>query len=201
MTQLYICQVNLGKSRNAFYELRQFAAENEIDVALIQEPYTYDGAVKESAPLGARIVQRSSRSTQAAIIVYNKNVTVTQIEQYTDEYVACAQLIVNRAKIYVVSVYCKYSLPIDYFLSKLEKIIAALKNENLIIGVDSNAHSKTWYCKDVDAAGDAVEEFVAIKEIYILNETGNPPTFSTVNGDSNIDLTIVNSKSLIRTTN
>lgn len=58
--------------------------------------------------------------------------------------------------------------------------------------MDSNAHSESWFCRYTDAQGDSLEEFIAGKNVYIHNEVGNPPTFSTINGNSNIDLTVTN---------
>ena len=65
---------------------------------------------------------------------------------------------------------------------------ASIGNHGLLIGMDSNAHSKVWGFRE-DSRGEMILEFVAKHNLYIEN-VGKEMTFSSPLGSSVIDLTI-----------
>jgi hypothetical protein len=71
-----------------------------------------------------------------------------------------------------------------------------LKGQGLLIAVDSNTRSKTWYDTITNQRGKVLEEFLTIYNLHIVNERSEP-TFEKTRGSSYVDLTIVNNQ-LIR---
>lgn len=182
-------QVNAQRSLNVAHEVRKMVSENRIDVATIQEPYLYKGQVKGYAPMSAKIVQNhKDQETKAAIIIYNDSITVTQLEQFKNEHIVCAHLKTKEGSFYIVLIYCQFSYKIKGFLTKLQEIIRKLGENKIIITGDFK--SVLWYNKETDEKGEKLEEFVSENDLIIINKEGNPSTFWTVNGSSNIDITL-----------
>lgn len=94
---------------------------------------------------------------------------------------------------YVVSLYCPPLEDIAVSLLSLRRIHDALGPARIIVGVDINASSPLWFSSDSDRRGQLVEDFLAELRWLVRNELGNPSTFSTINGQSNVDLTISSS--------
>ena len=66
------------------------------------------------------------------------------------------------------------------------------KSVPIVIGMDSNAHSKAlWGSSDTNARGLTLEDFVSTFNLVVLN-TGSTPTFKTCRAESVIDVTLVN---------
>lgn len=98
-----IVQINAQRSIKVANELRKTVEEKNIDVLILQEPYLYKKQVKGYSPLTAKIVQNNDdKESKAAIIIYNKEITVTQLEQYKSEHIVCAHLKTNEESIYIV---------------------------------------------------------------------------------------------------
>jgi hypothetical protein len=64
--------------------------------------------------------------------------------------------------------------------------------------MDSNVRSILWHDTLTNTRGRILEEFIASKQQYIMNEEGNNTTFRNRIGASNIDLTIINNQLLRR---
>jgi hypothetical protein len=100
---------------------------------------------------------------------------------------------VDGREVYFVSVYFKFSDPVNIHLQGLSNVIDALQGKPLIIGGDFNARSPLWYDRpgtDRSGSGGAVEDFITSYGLNILNGPGQPATFSGPMGDSFIDLTL-----------
>lgn len=187
-----ILQINAQRSKSVASEIRRTIETNKIDVLVVQEPYVYRNKVKGYAPITARVVQnQENMDSKSAIIVYNDSVTVTQLEQFRTEYIVCAHLSSPEHDFYIVSVYCQFSLEVEDYLLQLDDIIEKLGRKKIIIAGDFNAKSRVWFNDETDFKGEKVEEFLIENNLHILNRSNNPPTFWTINGQSNIDLTLV----------
>ena len=64
--------------------------------------------------------------------------------------------------------------------------------------MDSNARSTLWYDTLSNNRGKILEEFIINKQLYIMNEVSTSTTFTNRIGNSNIDLTLINSQLLRR---
>ncbi len=78
----------------------------------------------------------------------------------------------------------------------IERAIEKLKLKSIIISIDSNSHSEVWFDRNNDERGEKVLDFVCNKNLVVLNNNENTPTFDNGRGQSSIDLTITSSNLL-----
>ena len=102
-------------------------------------------------------------------------------------------------KFYGINLYCDITEDIEINIRKIENILNYSKGQGLLISGDSNARSKTWYDKITNPRGKALEDFLTIYNLHIVNYR-TEPTFETTRGSSYVDLTIVNNQLLRRVT-
>jgi len=86
--------------------------------------------------------------------------------------------------------YLDISQQTDDDLLKIEEIIQQAEGAGILIAIDSNSRSTTWYDTLTNTRGRTLEEFLFSHQLHILNE-GEYTTFRSTRGSSNIDLTIV----------
>lgn len=72
---------------------------------------------------------------------------------------------------------------------QIERILEGNPHDNILICIDANAHSPMWFCREEDAKGIELNNFVTRRNLVIHNQPNQPPTHSS---GSNIDLTISN---------
>jgi len=53
----------------------------------------------------------------------------------------CVHVVTETEELYIINIYCQFSLPIEPILQKTERIIDKIKGENILIAMDSNAKS------------------------------------------------------------
>jgi hypothetical protein len=99
-------------------------------------------------------------------------------------------------KFYGISLYFYITEDIEMNIRKAEQILNYLKGHGLLIAVDSNARSKTWYDTITNHRGKVFEEILTIYNLHVVNDRSEP-TLETTRGSSYVDLTIVNNQ-LIR---
>ncbi len=87
--------------------------------------------------------------------------------------------------------YTAPSVPIYDLLTKLDSDLKEIKPYYLIIGGDTNAKSSLWFSSTNNRRGDELVEFIVQNNLTILNNSSKP-TFMSSFGQSNIDLTLVN---------
>lgn len=74
----------------------------------------------------------------------------------------------------------------------LQQIQDALQNEQQgLIGGDFNAKARLWYNAQEDERGEVMEQFLLDTNLQVENTAQPYTTFSTINGESNIDLTLI----------
>jgi len=100
----------------------------------------------------------------------------------------------GQTHFYAASIYLDYD-PTEHNIKIIEKIVKFTKGEKLIIAIDSNSLSTTWYYVLTNSRGKALQEFFASNQLHIINEE-RTMTFHSSRGSSNIDLTIVNNQML-----
>ena len=88
---------------------------------------------------------------------------------------------------YIVSMYC--DIKHHYLPEEIYKLLRENPEANVVIGMDSNAHSPMWGCKDTNKRGELVEEFIVLHNLMVCNQ-GAKPTFVTSRANSIIDLTL-----------
>lgn len=110
----------------------------------------------------------------------------------------CVWLKGDFGEMYVVSVYCQYGKDIEPYVAYLSSVCEIARGKCLLIGMDANAVSPLWFSKGEGGSrqgamrGRVLEEWITVNGINVLNEPCESYTFSGPNGESDIDVTLVN---------
>ena len=81
-------------------------------------------------------------------------------------------------------------------MATVEEILQFTNGAKLIIAVDTNCRSTTWYDVISNSRGRLLEEFLASNQLHLANQESERFTFENSRGSSNIDLTITNTQLL-----
>jgi hypothetical protein len=195
-TFIKFLQINLQHSRAATNNLIKTIEEDDIDVICIQEPYVINNKVV-GIPRKYRILAHGEGRHRAAIVITNKMIDSILIRQLSDEDAVVMEVVYNKVKIIIVSMYFDIIRQIEDDLNKIEAIMQHAKATGTIIAMESNARSTTWHDRITNHRGRRLEEFLASAQLHILKEDSNLTTHLSSRGSSNIDLTVT-SNSLLR---
>lgn len=197
-TRLICAQLNLRNERLATYEVPIHVTNRKIDILCVTEPYTMKPFGKPhmipGVPTSCKtIIKKSYDKIYSGILVFNADADLLNLEDLNDEYFVSVEYTDDNGSFVVISAYFPPSINIEIMLNRLDNILCKLTGKTIIICMDSNAHSELWglYC-NTDERGRKMEEFIYEKGFVLINNRTEPPTFSTANGESYIDLTLVN---------
>jgi len=176
--KLKVVQINLARTATANEDLLIYAQKENIDLALVQEPYVRYGRLVglEVSPnriiLSPGVHQRGGTNVLhgAAIVVFNPALTVLARNDLTCDNFAVATVSVGEEEeINFISAYFKYREPTRDLIVTLRRIKRECGNR-VLIGADINAFSKNWFSKQTDARGVLVEDFIAEEQLIIANK-------------------------------
>ena len=192
-----ILQVNLGKCHKAHLELTDWMSRTEVDVALVQEPYT--GASNQALGIcGYTVVQNGDLNNRNKTAIYIRNtarISFTHLSHLGNPNVCPVELkLEGQENIVMVSCYVE---PEDEVgipnLRFLEQKILGLRKRKIICG-DFNARSISWGDRVNSRRGNEVEEILNFHDLILANN-GNTPTFERILNqryiNSFIDLTMI----------
>ena len=185
-----IYQHNLRKSSLALITLLDEAWKEGVDILLLQEvPYFNDKITGLPNSLLQYIFYSTpkNRKIYSAILVLNKFLNVTFEAELSNYAFTSIKLCYNHSNLRLISGYLHPENSIVRELHFLDKIICS--PSQTIIGIDSNAHSDMWFNHSTDARGRIFENFIASKNLILLNKPGLP-TWSCGSKSSTIDLTL-----------
>lgn len=194
---LNVIQCNCQRAYAVMCDIGSVMCEHRISVALLQEPYVKDGCVR-GLPMSMDVFACDSGPVKAAVVVNDPNLNVMCVSECTNEYGVCVWLKGDFGELYVVSVYCRFGEDIEPYLLYLDTVRDTVRGKRLLIGMDANAVSPLWFSKgsstgaDREARGRILEEWIVVNEMIVLNEPSEYFTFSGSNGESDIDVTLVN---------
>ncbi|KAG8270119.1 hypothetical protein J6590_049758 [Homalodisca vitripennis] len=122
-------QINLQRSHSAVYQLRQVIAEDELDVVLIQEPYSSVGRL---SGLGLRTKLLCHRTAQegrpwSAVALANSAIEPLRLLQFRTSHFTCAHIDTEIGKLFVISAYLQPSHDIELYLTHLRVILQSLR--------------------------------------------------------------------------
>lgn len=194
---LMIMQVNAGRGRNASAEIRTLSEKGKIQIALVQEPYAVRCKVAGFG-LRARTVAglKNGEYPWAAIVVFDTRLTVMRLSHMCSSHVVCAQVDNGTFDVYLVCAYLQYSHDKGIYIEELRRILTLLRGKRVILCLDANARSPIWYSDKLDDNGEILEELILEMNLYVINEPNNPCTFSSTNGESNIDVSMASSQAI-----
>jgi len=131
--------------------------------------------------------------------VNNKEIDVVLITQLSEEDCIVTEVSYENTKFYAISSYFDITEDIEMNIRKVEHILNYSTGQGLLIAADSNARSETCYDIITNQRGKALEEYLTICNLIIVN-LRTEPTFETTRVSSYVDLTIVNNQLLRRVT-
>ena len=168
-----------------------------MDITCIQEPYTTQHRVT-GVPKQYKTFSTGKTRSRAAVIISNDRLDAMLITQLSDSDTATVKLTSGDLKIILASMYFDREHFLEPALAKIDAILHHAKGLGVIISMDSNARSTLWYDTLSNNRGTILEEFIINKQLYIMNEVSTNTTFTNRIGNSNIDLTLINSQLLRR---
>lgn len=198
-----VAQVNLDRSATATDELRVWLSDHGADIVLIQEPYVVRERICGLGDLRV-LCGGGSGPPMAAVGVWNRALRVTLLSHLSSRHIVVVA--VERdgsAPVYLVSVYCQFSLELTGFLRSLGEALQALRGSEVVIGADTNAWSRLWFSHHFSEFGPAArhrrpwtrgaefEDFILEHDLVVANVPGVEPSFhGAAGGQSNIDVTL-----------
>ena len=188
-----VLQINLQRGQAPSRQLNTTVQEQNIDIALIQEPYVFKDRVCGLAS-SARVIAHHS-NPKTAIAVFNKDLSIFNITTVSSQYTTAIDITLATETITIVSAYIPppSRTPSDDdrdFIAELNETITKLNRKKIIIGTDSNSKSESWGHQYEDPRGRAVRDIISSHSLHLHND-GLTATFHNESGaESFIDLTI-----------
>ena len=122
----------------------QVMVTEEIGIALIQEPYLYQGKL-----LGIisryRIFAAGVGNSRAAVVISDTTIDAILITQLSDNDAVLLEIDNGQTRFYAASIYLDYNDTIGNNIKTIEKIVKFTKGAKLILAIDSNSRSTTWH--------------------------------------------------------
>lgn len=192
-TQLRIVQLNTGRGRETNSDLANMMLARGIQVAIIQEPYTYYNQVTGFNNMRVFVCEDKS----SCIVINDRSLSAMEVPQGRED-VTCVHLKGNFGEAYFVSVYCVFRREIGPYIHALRETLECTRGLPTFIGMDANATSSMWHSKGIRHGnvsarrGRQLEELFQAENLVVINERSEYSTFSGPNGKSDIDVTLAN---------
>jgi hypothetical protein len=176
-------------------QLREYCIQNNIDLALVQEPPIRGARIPGLDHNPIRTIVGSDSRPGSAIVLFNLDIEVLRIDFLSEtNFTVVSVKQKNQKSINFVSAYFKFSIPILNKITKLRNILASLRTDT-VIGMDSNAHSDLWFSPGYNNTGRAkgrkIVDMIRDTLLVVHNTANNPNTYArTEMGTSNIDVTL-----------
>lgn len=192
-TSIKFLQANIQHAKAASAVLcRRVLAEN-IEIAMIQEPYVRCGRICGINLTRSKITYcRSCERPRAALLISN-NVDFLPLPQFINQDMVAVLINIQLSgekQIFVLcSTYCAGDKEIPSY--EMQQLVDFCKQERyqLLLGCDSNAHNLIWGSKDTNYRGECFYEFIQGSGLCMLNQ-GSEPTFSTCIRSEVLDITL-----------
>lgn len=188
-----ILQINLQRSKAASSLTYKIAIDKNINLITIQAPFKVDNKI---AFFGNNLILPNSLKDleiKTGIVVLNKNLDVMLLSQFCSRFLTTAYVKSNTLDFYLISVYVSPTDDLNSALAELGSIVGSLGDVPICICGDFNAKSHIWASPVEDNRGRDVVDFMFQFDFSSINDSSHSP-FSTVNGESWINLCLANSQ-------
>ncbi|GFY69037.1 hypothetical protein TNIN_63051 [Trichonephila inaurata madagascariensis] len=145
-----------------------------IDIALVQEPHSYNGSLPGFPSSYRLFFSHSFDIIKADIIVRNRNILTFLDLNYLDYNMVTVRLNINRISYLFVSYYFEPSKNIDFDLQKINQIFSNVPINRLVWSMDANSKSETWFSPLSDSRGTKLAEFISAHNLFVVNEDCGP---------------------------
>lgn len=198
LLRMEVIQVNLHHSMAATSNLIGVIGNNNIDVALIQEPWIdAQGKLQGLKCKDYVLFYKSGTVRQRTCILANKNLKIFLLDSYSDEDNTVVRWERNKTDkpLVLISSYMPYDSGNQPPSNTLRRVVDSWR-EDMLIGCDANAHHTQWGSTDINSRGESLLDYIGSTNLSICNR-GIAPTFITRNRKEVLDLTLAtNSSSL-----
>jgi len=186
---LTFIQINLKKSKLASANLIAFMVENNIKVALIQEPWVRNEKIKGLNHKEFVIIYKAIPGTNPrSCILIHKSITAFIISNFSDADTTVIKIEGVDMPITVVSAYFHGDLDIPTL--KMVELVESLNlqdsskiNTDVLMGFDANARSELWGSSELNDRGELLTDFI-IKHNLVICNRGRTPTFTFPPGEN-----------------
>ena len=203
--KLKIIQANINRSRVSLQDLIETSLNNNIDIAVVQEPYTSN--VKELRVSGHRVIQRlTSDVVKSAIIIFNPNIFAFLQTQHSSSNITTIDIKFQSLKFRLIN--C-YNVPSEDITNTLAVVNRALNSggdglRGAVVTGDFNSHHTFWdnSCTN-DTNGILLHDFIISNSLELINNSQLPTFEAFRNGrlvTSIIDLTLASNNLVSRIT-
>lgn len=176
-------QINLQHSKCASDNLLVLLAEDNIDIAIIQEPWVRDETIKGLANKHYNLFYRQGNGKPRTCILIKKHINAFLCSNYSTADLTVVKL-ENSCKdsIYISSVYMAHDRPAPpEELTTLTTYITSTKVD-LLVGCDANARHVLWGSSENNERGEYLFDFIINSNFLVCNR-GNSPTFTFPSSD------------------
>jgi exonuclease III len=194
-SKVKIIQINAHKDKTATTEVMNLMNDENFQIALVQEPYCYKkGLGNFTIPnLGSIVlIAEQSQKFYSCILCNNPRLNILHLSNISTSHITVISL--QRTDLPLLFIISVYSPPSPQHLREttreLQHILGRLHGHSILLCGDFNSRSVLWHDRISDNNCQLLEDFILTNDLAIFNEGNFPPTFQTVNGSSNIDLTL-----------
>lgn len=173
-------QVNLGRGRDATDAMRQYVTERGVDVVMVSEPY-----VHETEWMGFK---KFGKDNGKAEVWVREGVKGWEISSETDENVVKVNVKLGGKAMVVVAVYDEPGGRTNERVRGRMAEWGRHKGPTIVAG-DFNAKHEAWGGIITDPRGEELLELAIMFGWELANDSGQGPTFESVNGRSWVDVT------------
>ena len=190
-----VIQINLQHSKAATAVLQNQLLNDQVDIALIQEPYIVRGRVRGLEAKGVNVFYDSAPEAPRTCIAFNNDLKLQPLLEYSSKDLTTVSLMTEGGEcggeICVSSAYLPYDSVEPATNSLLDRLTKSClhNHKQLIVGMDANAHNTVWGSSDTNARGELLIEYLSANNLIILNR-GNVPTFFNGRRSEVIDITV-----------
>jgi len=124
--------------------------EDGIDVLCIQEPYVIHNKIA-GIPRKHKIYATGEGRHRAGIVVTNNQIDSLLLRQLSDEYTVVLEVVSDKAKTIIASMFFDINRQIEGDLNEIEAIIHHAKGAGFLLGIDSNSRSTSWHDTQTNA--------------------------------------------------
>uniref|UniRef100_A0A2A4JA05 Endonuclease/exonuclease/phosphatase domain-containing protein n=1 Tax=Heliothis virescens TaxID=7102 RepID=A0A2A4JA05_HELVI len=187
-----LAQINLQGSALATAELPAVARDAGVDIVLAQKPYCGE-------PHSTSMLFPADPAPKVGIYIARRDIACGVLHHLSTSHCLVCHMKSGSLSVHLDSAYFQYSEDIWPHLEHLTRVLQTLRGNQVVVGADTNTHSPLWHSQPRHYSGrgseitrrrEAVEGFIMAHGLITHNASNQPPTFATVNGESNIDVTM-----------
>ncbi|XP_024870394.1 uncharacterized protein LOC112453719 [Temnothorax curvispinosus] len=188
---LRVVQINLNHCEAATEDLMLLMTEENVDVALVQEPWLAKDRVRGLRTKEYILLHSQTAGKKRTCIVAKRSLKLTLLTQYsTNDLTVATCESQGNTKLLLASAYMPYDeaeLPPEAVQNLV--LEARKQGRQLVIGCDANGHHIQWGSKGINERGKSIMDFILTNNLTICNR-GNIPTFVNKVREEVIDLTL-----------